>query len=508
MTRFEKVFWTMLTRSSSSSISGASSSSTQGEMSRSRSLSNVDESDKRRRSTVTNDEEETLPASSSSTTFTEAKPLKKRWLAHHHVDQEQQLNLQETLPSLIELLREYNFQDWLSIPVLVQRRLSSSIEYLPGTIGEIRSNGHLLVTTTTDSSSSTMEIQLFENLFGILSDNAPAIRELTEGKHVLFRQEKCASLYQSGVIVQRTSDTKFQILPDDQQEMLALPRQSIRLFLPPWHDELPVDWNKALLQSNLFNLQSPSPRESSISSTDSFQSLPNQSNSSKETALTSSKDVPTTIYNQVIYHKGDVMTSSQSQIRKKFNGKQWRRLCSKDGCPRESQRRGLCSRHLSQKGRQEHRSNAQTTLSFDRIHSQPSILPLQANATPTPVTTTMTHGYYSAPQSRTTTPLLISPRFYPQSNRDGGGQLEFDNDDYQHSNGYSSLGPRSTNSDLQLNDLSQVNPIRTVNWPELLPKISLNLDSTAFHSIATGKIFLVSSRLLKTWFSFVRREQR
>lgn len=105
------------------------------------------------------------------------------------------------------------------------------------------------------------------------------------------------------------------------------------------------------------------------------------------------------------------MTSSQSQIRKKFNGKQWRRLCSKDGCPKESQRRGLCSRHLSQKGRQEH--CATTTLSFDRIHSQPSILPLTTNNSSIP------HGYYSAPQSRTTTPLLFSqqsPRFILQPN--------------------------------------------------------------------------------------------
>ena len=37
-------------------------------------------------------------------------------------------------------------------------------------------------------------------------------------------------------------------------------------------------------------------------------------------------------------------------IRKKFNGKQWRRLCSKDPCSKESQRRGYCSRHLSLKG--------------------------------------------------------------------------------------------------------------------------------------------------------------
>jgi hypothetical protein len=106
------------------------------------------------------------------------------------------------------------------------------------------------------------------------------------------------------------------------------------------------------------------------------------------------------------------MTSSQSQIRKKFNGKQWRRLCSKDGCPKESQRRGLCSRHLSQKGRQEH-CVATTTLSFDRIHSQPSILPLTTNNSSIP------HGYYSAPQSRTTTPLIFtqqSPRFILQPN--------------------------------------------------------------------------------------------
>ncbi|KAK9511479.1 hypothetical protein O3M35_000125 [Rhynocoris fuscipes] len=49
------------------------------------------------------------------------------------------------------------------------------------------------------------------------------------------------------------------------------------------------------------------------------------------------------------YKKGDVV-STPSGIRKKFNGKQWRRLCSKDGCTKESQRRGYCSRHLGLKG--------------------------------------------------------------------------------------------------------------------------------------------------------------
>lgn len=49
------------------------------------------------------------------------------------------------------------------------------------------------------------------------------------------------------------------------------------------------------------------------------------------------------------FKKGDIVSGSNG-IRKKFNGKQWRRLCSKDGCTKESQRRGYCSRHLSMRG--------------------------------------------------------------------------------------------------------------------------------------------------------------
>ncbi|BHF64332.1 hypothetical protein SprV_0200733500 [Sparganum proliferum] len=51
------------------------------------------------------------------------------------------------------------------------------------------------------------------------------------------------------------------------------------------------------------------------------------------------------------FSKGDVV-KTPSGVRKKFNGKQWRRLCSRDGCTKESQRRGFCSRHLSMKGKE------------------------------------------------------------------------------------------------------------------------------------------------------------
>ncbi|XP_055318978.1 putative transcription factor capicua isoform X6 [Sitodiplosis mosellana] len=49
------------------------------------------------------------------------------------------------------------------------------------------------------------------------------------------------------------------------------------------------------------------------------------------------------------FNKGDVV-QSETGVRKKFNGKQWRRLCSNPQCTKESQRRGYCSRHLNQRG--------------------------------------------------------------------------------------------------------------------------------------------------------------
>ncbi|CAF1443639.1 unnamed protein product [Adineta steineri] len=473
------------------------------------------EIEKRRRSTITNNDEQQQNDNSSASSSSQAKPLKKRWLAHHHDDQEQQLNntnSQDNLLSINNLIREYNFQDWQTITVLV--RIGNN-EYISGTIIDIPKNGYLTVVPSIQNNNNLypnqIQINLFENLFGIISDNAPPIRELIPGKHVLCRRQQTQcdsnikySIYQPGIILEKTDDAKFNILFDNQQDTLCVPRQSIRLFLPPWHDEIPVDWNSALDATYTFKSNntsdinqrqgyygSPSPRESSVSSNDSLHSVLNESvkvtsndclikeptstvnSNSSLNNLNTTNEIPTTIYNQIVYRKGDVMTSTQSQIRKKFNGKQWRRLCSKDGCPKESQRRGLCSRHLSQKGRQEH--CAQTTVSFDRIHSQPSILPLTTNNS-----SINPHGYYSAPQSRTTTPLLFSqqsPRFIlPNS---------FDNDDF-HSNGYSS-GPRSTTSDILNNDSSQVNPIRTVNWPELLPKITINIDPNRFRSISTDE---------------------
>ncbi|XP_055020164.1 protein capicua homolog [Boleophthalmus pectinirostris] len=64
------------------------------------------------------------------------------------------------------------------------------------------------------------------------------------------------------------------------------------------------------------------------------------------TSSTSSRSRTPLSLAQQKYKKGDVVCTPNG-IRKKFNGKQWRRLCSREGCMKESQRRGYCSRHLS-----------------------------------------------------------------------------------------------------------------------------------------------------------------
>ena len=77
----------------------------------------------------------------------------------------------------------------------------------------------------------------------------------------------------------------------------------------------------------------------------------------RQSTPTSPRSLPATPHK---YKKGDVV-STPTGIRKKFNGKQWRRLCSREGCSKESQRRGYCSRHLSLRGKN-HFSAASSSL--------------------------------------------------------------------------------------------------------------------------------------------------
>lgn len=96
-------------------------------------------------------------------------------------------------------------------------------------------------------------------------------------------------------------------------------------------------------QQKMINIETTAPTTSKQSSSSSkILSL-----TSKEPAAATSGTFSVINPNQK-YKKGEIVTASNG-IRKKFNGKQWRRLCSKEGCQKESQRKGYCSRHLTQR---------------------------------------------------------------------------------------------------------------------------------------------------------------
>ena len=197
--------------------------------------------------------------------------------------------------------------------------------------------------------------------------------------------------------VHKVHPPQFLVKPlyDDTSEKLWVKRTQLRLLLPPWWEELQdLGFLEASPSSSMRPTSSAlehyeseeddlkkediSFASGSTSSQGAFRSISltpgallahgslqkrpdtsasRTSNSSVEpthpsnimrprSTPTSPRSLPATPHK---YKKGDVV-STPNGIRKKFNGKQWRRLCSKEGCSKESQRRGYCSRHLSLKG--------------------------------------------------------------------------------------------------------------------------------------------------------------
>ncbi|CAI2356235.1 unnamed protein product [Caenorhabditis sp. 36 PRJEB53466] len=117
------------------------------------------------------------------------------------------------------------------------------------------------------------------------------------------------------------------------------------------------------------------------------------------------------------FKKGEIVTT-QCGIRKKFNGKQWRRLCSKEGCNKESQRRGYCSRHLSLKSKPPHGHHLERAspaiVKQELFHSDSSVfLP---NSAPPRIPTTVNANVFSGKINPLSAPptLLTDKQLPPQ----------------------------------------------------------------------------------------------
>ncbi|XP_065322593.1 uncharacterized protein LOC135929799 [Gordionus sp. m RMFG-2023] len=93
------------------------------------------------------------------------------------------------------------------------------------------------------------------------------------------------------------------------------------------------------------------------------------------------------------YTKGDIVVTAQG-VRKKFNGKQWRRLCSRSDCSKESQRRGFCSRHLS--GGNSNSNNPSSYSSHSSLSSPFTLSNLSSSLSSTPLFSFRTDSNHSS----------------------------------------------------------------------------------------------------------------
>ncbi|VEN56475.1 unnamed protein product, partial [Callosobruchus maculatus] len=254
----------------------------------------------------------------------------------------------------------------------------------------------------------------YENVFdnecyNVIGDASPSINQISLGTRVCVRHNQC--MFVEGVVCSILEQpVRFVVAVIGEKSIeVTVKRAELRLLRPPWWDELenlesviesaiqptttidhyrtsqtspsqlhtPVsvctplsngrqydefcESEDELRQDNItFNPEI----DAKLSGSSKRSSMHSRGSSSSSITLRSQ---PTTPRSQAAtphkYKKGDVV-SNPNGIRKKFNGKQWRRLCSKDGCTKESQRRGYCSRHLSLKG------NSLRTGHFPRSNSK------------------------------------------------------------------------------------------------------------------------------------------
>ena len=114
---------------------------------------------------------------------------------------------------------------------------------------------------------------------------------------------------------------------------------------------------------------------------------PNVMMGRRRSTPTSPRSLPATPHK---YKKGDIV-ATPTGIRKKFNGKQWRRLCLREACSKESQQRGFCSRHLSLRGKSHFAQNSSLVSNPPSLIRKPGYT-AAGLLRKSPVTSMLNHG--------------------------------------------------------------------------------------------------------------------
>lgn len=291
-----------------------------------------------------------------------------------------------------------DFSEWKGQRILAKR----NAVYLPGIIKSVVNNLQVGVLFDGDR-----DVEVFRSLgrsLDIISDYSPSIASVHVGLRVCVRTNPDSSEFHVGQILEkRQQQVPYLVALDAGDQRLWVSRANLRLLQAPWsedieeqeiasitskgpeeivHEKAERKESKEELRDKSTSFESGLSTPSSGSITPGNKSQPGSGDSDsycsgilpggqstrpgKSQRSHSSMSVESNVstprsLSTTKYKKGEVV-SMPNGIRKKFNGKQWRRLCSKEGCSKESQRRGYCSRHLSLKGKGQGQSSSSSSV--------------------------------------------------------------------------------------------------------------------------------------------------
>ena len=269
-------------------------------------------------------------------------------------------------------------------------------EYQPGTINDFRESGFISIQL--DSDNSCKSFDLSTGVDDVIINAAPNKLEITCGCNVCVRKLPTADVFVKGVVLEiKDRPLKYKIKVNGSDEDKWYSRMDIRTIrFPAIKNE---NYDDEATDSALSETEVDTEVDE-VFATKRIDSLPSSSRSSTPQSIGSRSSRATTPHN---YKKGDILIANDG-FRKKFNGKQWRRLCSAQNCEKESQKKGLCSRHFSSQSDVTHKrfSETQTPDSSSNHSATPNEYPWFDESAVEAASTLMT-------LSRCTTPFSESP---------------------------------------------------------------------------------------------------
>ena len=290
--------------------------------------------------------------------------------------------------------------------------------YAPGVITKFQEGGEVVVIFDSDD-SVPFTFDLATGIRDVINNEAPDKAKVDIGHNIVARMAQDEDVFVKAVVLEikdRPLKYKVQLLHSREGSNIKwVTRSDIRILKSPLElvqkDNFGDEETDSAVSETEIDLEVDEVFTTKLRMQQQQQSLSRSSTPQSRGSKSSRSATPHT------YKKGEIVVAPDG-FRKKFNGKQWRRLCSAPNCEKESQKKGLCSRHLSSSVQAE-----STKLRYSDSVTPDSIHSLISNDHPWPenvdesaveaASTLVSLSRCATPFSEPSTPLTKSPRKSP-----------------------------------------------------------------------------------------------